>query len=711
MGQSQTHSATRRTLAAVFSALLVLGPGATALAAPARTTVVALQYTPLPGTSDAFAARVFGQIAAELRQRSELKLVDVPSSSAGKSAAGKAKSEAERARAGSQDQLTKAGQAAQKNQPKQAALLLQQGITQLSAHPLALDEAGGKLFGDLLLQLAVTKAMSGDEEGADQTLAELVRRQPERTLAGGPFPPAFLRSFETERQRVLSQQRGSIRVFAPAGIANPRVLLDGRLLGNAPLMLSEVIPGDHAVLVDAGGEAWAETVRVDAGGQASLAPRLGAAAGDPTDPTGAALARGHLDRTTASQLVKLAKRAGAQAALVGTVSHEGDGYTVRSALILVKGEKVLPLASLSLDAELLGASLEVLRLADDVVAKLVAPGSSAPLPLTLGGSSNASAEATTEMPAVASAPPGADTGVGLPAAGDLAFATGTAKHDLPLPEPLPAPLDLPQAAPAAAPAPANPPSASRVVVPGSTPVPLSVSPPAPTAEVAQPQAQPAPARVVIVPGAAAASPVPAPHPSAVTTPPAPKPVPAAAGSLDAAMAGLSTEPAAPAQQAPATMPSDSSAERRVLVPGQSVPSPLPAPIAPPLAHEPAPANVEAPALATPAPKRVEAPAPSKDIFVPRRPTARDEPTEPEEAPIKMAVQANPQAPAVSTQMEAREANEVATVRENSPPKHGHAALWIVAGALVVGAAVVSGIVLYNSSQSATNSNVSLSWSH
>jgi hypothetical protein len=710
MGQSQTHSATRRTLAAILSALVVLGPGATALAAPARTTVLALQYSPLPGTSDAFAAKVFGQIAAELRQRSELKLVDVRSGSAGKSTAGKMKSDAERARAGSQEQLNKAAQAAQKNQPKQAALLLQQGITQLSAQPLALDEAGGKLLGDLLLQLAVTKAMAGDEEGADKTLDELVRRQPERTLAGGPFPPAFLRSFETERQRVLSQQRGSIRVFAPAGIASPRVLLDGRPLGNAPLMLSEVVPGDHAVLVDAGSEAWAETVRVEAGAQVSLAPRLGAAASDPTDPTGAAIARGQLDRATAAQLVKLAKRAGAQAALVGTVSHEGDGYTVRSALILVKGEKVLPLASLSLDAELLGASLEMLRLADDVVAKLVAPGSAAPLPLLLGGSSNASAEATTEMPAVVSAPPGADTGVGLPTAGDLAFGT-TAKHALPLPEPLPAPLDLPQAPPTPVPAPANPPGASRVVVPGSTPVPLPIPPPAPITEMPQTQAQPAPARVVIVPGAAAASPVPAPHPSAVT--PAPKPVPAAAGSLDAAMAGLSAEPPAPAQQAPATYPSDSSAERRVLVPGQSVPgpSPLPAPVAPPPAAEPLPAIVEAPALATPAPRRVEEPAPSKDIFVPSRPTARDEPTEPDEAPIKMAVQAKPQAPAASTQMEAREANEVATVRENSAPKHGHAALWIVAGALVAGVAVVSGIVLYNSSQSATNSNVSLSWSH
>jgi hypothetical protein len=708
MGQSQTHSATRRTLAAILSALLVLGPGATALAAPARTTVLALQYSPLPGTSDAFAAKVFGQIAAELRQRSELKLVDVPSGSAGKSAAGKAKSDAERARAGSQEQLNKAAQAAQKNQPKQAALLLQQGITQLSAQPLALDETAGKLLGDLLLQLAVTKAMSGDEDGADQTLDELVRRQPERTLEGGPFPPAFLRSFETERQRVLSQQRGSIRVFAPAGIASPRVLLDGRPLGKAPLMLSEVLPGDHAVLVDAGSEAWAETVRVEAGAQASLAPRLGAAAGDPTDPTGAALARGQLDRATAAQLVKLAKRAGAQAALVGTVSHEGDGYTVRSALVLVKGEKVLPLASLSLDAELLGASLEMLRLADDVVAKLVAPGSSAPLPLTLGGSSNASAEATTEMPAVVAAPPGADPGVGLPSAGDLAFGTGTAKHVLPLPEPLPAPLDLPQATKAPVPAPADPSSASRVVVPGSASVPLPVPLPAPIAEMPQTQAQTAPARVVIVPGAAAAAPVPAPRPSAVTPAPAPKPVPAAAGSLDAAMAGLGAEPPSPAPQAPATNPSDSSAERRVLVPGQTAPSP--APVAPPPAAEPEPAIVEAPALATPAPKRKEEPSPSKDIFVPSRPTARDEP-EPDEAPIKMAVQAKPQAPAASTQMEAREANEIATVRESSQPKHGHAALWIVAGALVAGVAVVSGIVLYNSSQSATNSNVSLSWSH
>ncbi len=111
-------------------------------------------------------------------------------------------------------------------------------------------------------------------------------------------------------------------------------------------------------------------------------------------------------------------------------------------------------------------------------------------------------------------------------------------------------------------------------------------------------------------------------------------------------------------------------------------------------------------LAEVAPKRAEEPPPSRDLFVPRRPTERDE----DEAPVAVVAPAATPAPAAATRIEAREANEIATVRE-PPAKKNHAALWIVAGVLVAGAAAAGGVILYESSRSATTSNVSLSWSH
>ena len=669
MGRRDRFTHSQRALAASLAALLLLGPGASALAAPARQSVLVLPYPALPGASDAFAAKVFGQILGELKGRSELKLADLPKHAAGSSASNGAKDDAIKTRAQAAQLFAKAGEQSQRNKPRPAAQTLQKAALGLMSQPLALDEAGGRLLGDVLLQQAVDQAMAGDE--FDATLAEVVRRAPEKTLAVGAFPPAFARSFDSMRLRVLSQNRSVVRVLAPQGVTGARVLLDGRPLGAAPLQLTDVLPGDHALRVEAGDDAWAEIIHAEPGAELQRLPKLGEGS-DASSELGS-LPQGQLDKATVSRLARLGKAAGAQAVLAGVVSREGDGYAVRSALVLVKGEKALQLASLALDAEMLSASLEVLRLADDVVAKLTAPGTPASLPLVMG---TAAAPEATAMASAAAAPPAPETALALPAASDLAAAAGVHdKADLPLPIEEPAPSATP------APAPAQPEPAPAPIA--SAPAPVAAAPaPPPSAPIAEEPAPATTSRRPIMPGQTpAAAPQPAPA------------QPALAGSLDAALADLNSAPppAKPAPAKPAPV---------VVAPAPAKPAPAPAQPAPAPIVVPAPAEPDA-SLATSSKKPVQPDEPSKDLFVPRQRTTVDD----DEPVAKPAVTP---APIAATRVEAGEARE-AVVHEPGERK-SHTALWIVAGALVVGAAAVAGIVVYENNQTATTSNVSVSWS-
>jgi len=208
-----------------------------------------------------------------------------------------------------------------------------------------------------------------------------------------------------------------------------------------------------------------------------------------------------------------------------------------------------------------------------------------------------------------------------------------------------------------------------------------------------PEKSPAPAKVAAAPAkpAPAAAPPPAAKVAAAPAAPSP-PTPAPAASM----------PAEPAPKSPVAAESsvDVSAEdRHVFVPG-SVPAPLPpAPAAP----------AESDSLVVRTPQQpAPAAAASNNLFVPRQPTQRDE-EEPQVAEV-VEPPASTAAPLEATRIEAREANEIATVHEEQP-KRSHLALWIVAGAVVVGGAAIAGVVLYENSRTASNSTISLSWSH
>lgn len=371
------HSPSRRAAAALLAGLLAFAPALRALAAgKTRPVAIVLPYAPLGGVSESTAAKATELLTQELRARyDDLKIADAPAARAESSAQEKAKADAA-ASARARVALGHAAELARKGKHAQAAEALRKGIAQLTAKPLAVDEEGGRLLADASLQLAVERLVAGDEDGGDGALAMLVRLAPERTIAAADYPPAFVRELDGVRKRLLAAPRGRLRVLALPGLEQSRLLLDGRALGAAPALIKDVLPGEHFVRVERAGAAFATRVVVVAGAETEIAP--------PADASAAPLAQGLLDKAAAASAAKAARAASAQAAVLGAVVRTGDGLSVRTFLCFARSEKIVALAPVAIDAEMLGASVEMLRLADEVVAKLSGTAQDAPLPIALG---------------------------------------------------------------------------------------------------------------------------------------------------------------------------------------------------------------------------------------------------------------------------------------------------------------------------------------
>jgi hypothetical protein len=336
--------------------------------------------------------------------------------------------------------LGKASDLGKKGKHAQAAEALQKAIAQLTARPLLLDEPGGKLLSDALLRLAVERMLAGDDEGGEKALSQLVRLSPERELAAADYPPAFLRQLDAVRKRLLGEPRGSLRVLAAPGSGEARVLLDGRALRDAPVLIRDVIPGEHFVRVERGSTAWATRVIAIAGAESRVAPQPGVEG--PVAELSAALMQDEFDRA-AAYAGSLARETGAQAAVFGVVARTGDSLSLRS--FLTRGDRVLALTPLTLNVELLGAAVELARLADEIQKKLDAPPPEASVSVSFAALAG-------EIPEVQGAPP-----------------PPAPEGEVPL-----APLV------SEAPPPASPPEpARRVALPGA---PVSPTPPAPEKE-------------------------------------------------------------------------------------------------------------------------------------------------------------------------------------------------------------------------------------
>lgn len=245
-------------------------------------------------------------------------------------------------------------------------------IKQLGQAIRLLDDNGDavpdlRLLPQAHLQKAIAHFRDGEEDEADDSLTKAVHFDPERELDESEFPPIFIRAYERVRFNVLRRPRARIEVKAASGA---QVLFDGRNLGKAPLVMTEVLPGEHWIRIERPGEApqvkkvlvrGRRTILVEFDGASTAAePESDAPAG-----VLGAIATNEINRSHVSQLRAAGRREKADFVLFGGIYKTETAYNIYTALVRVKDGEVGRLVDIAFDLDLLSAQIEVYKLAED----------------------------------------------------------------------------------------------------------------------------------------------------------------------------------------------------------------------------------------------------------------------------------------------------------------------------------------------------------
>jgi hypothetical protein len=217
---------------------------------------------------------------------------------------------------------------------------------------------------DTLLMLSVCYYRQDQEKNGAKMLVKVIRLKPDLILDPEKYPPMFRNTAETIRKKLLLKRRGEVEVVAnEEGAA---VFFDGRKVGTTPILLKELVPGDHFVRVEKEGlQPWAGKVTVVSTQRRRVLAALGGVK-KATGPLGE-IAEGIRMNRLSPEVLKLAaaqgKQIGADYVVLGGVAKMGGNYKVGSFLLKVKSQELCPLPEIQFDPDLLGASVEVYNMA------------------------------------------------------------------------------------------------------------------------------------------------------------------------------------------------------------------------------------------------------------------------------------------------------------------------------------------------------------
>ncbi|MEO1228407.1 MAG: PEGA domain-containing protein [Myxococcota bacterium] len=344
---------------------VALWGSATAQGAPPQVLIV--PYQPLqPDLPDSLSDQTTGIIAREVRHGGAQVMVSEP-----RPGRSRARNRVE-ASVGRAEQLLASGREAMAsgNMAKAVKRLRRAAATLEEAAPGGVDLS---LLPEVWLALGVASFRDGEEAEADAALARAVFFAPERRLSPSDYPPVFVREYEEARAAVLQRSRGKIDVPSPAGA---RVWLDGRSVGRAPVVMTEVLPGTHWIRVEGPFGTRTETVRVRPDEDAQT--RFAEEEVPEADPE-ASLRAGRLTPAALQNLRSRARARGAEWILLGVIKGTSTAYEIRSALVHAPTGEVGELANLAFDLDFLSAEIEVYKLAADLQKQIAAGKLAAPV--------------------------------------------------------------------------------------------------------------------------------------------------------------------------------------------------------------------------------------------------------------------------------------------------------------------------------------------
>ncbi|MBI5529870.1 MAG: PEGA domain-containing protein [Deltaproteobacteria bacterium] len=222
------------------------------------------------------------------------------------------------------------------------------------------------------LNLSMAYLGSGEEEAGEDLITHVVRLDPKRQLDPKEFVPLFLRIFDARRKSLYNQPRGSIFVNAmPAGAS---ITIDGKPVGNAPAYLKDLIRGEHYLKIEKPGEPPRyKRVSVPGGSQIEVKIEFAGAGGPGGTGPEASIAQGirnnKLDPKVRDEAKLLAQKAGADYVVLGGVTKAENMYQVNSYIIKVKTAEIAPLVTLFFDPDMLGASIEIYKMVEEIAKK------------------------------------------------------------------------------------------------------------------------------------------------------------------------------------------------------------------------------------------------------------------------------------------------------------------------------------------------------
>ena len=362
----------RRTMVVLAAAVAAVWLLPSLAGAAEFNSLMIFPYQPVYGTvSDEVAAKTTELMQSEIANSDKIKLVPSPKL---KTEAPASSEEAKIDQAAIKKAIgqVKSGSTELKSQNFDKAIkILKDALTVLERNAEYLDDINPLL--DCYLNLSVAYLGSGEEEAGEDLINHVVRLDPARQLDPKEFVPLFLRIFHARRTSIYKQPRGSILVqAAPAGAS---VTIDGKQVGNAPAILKELIRGEHYLKVEKAGEPPKyKRVSVPSGSQVEVKFEFAGAGGGPTGGgTEVAIAQSirnnKLDSNAREQAKLLAQKAGADYVVLGGVTKADNMYQVNSYIIKVKTAEITPLVTLFFDQDMLGASIEIYKMVEEIAKK------------------------------------------------------------------------------------------------------------------------------------------------------------------------------------------------------------------------------------------------------------------------------------------------------------------------------------------------------
>lgn len=217
---------------------------------------------------------------------------------------------------------------------------------------------------DTLLMLSVCYYRTDHEKEGAMMLIKVIRLKPDLVLDPEKYPPMFRNTAEAIKKKLLRKRRGEIEVVANEEGAS--VYFDGNKVGVTPILMKQLVPGDHFVRVEKEGlQPWAGKVTVVStqrrrvlaalGGVKKLSGPLGEIAGD--------LRANRISSQTRKTAAQQGRKIGADFVILGGVSKVGQNYRVGTFLLDVSKNVLCPLPEIKFDPDLLGASVEVYNMA------------------------------------------------------------------------------------------------------------------------------------------------------------------------------------------------------------------------------------------------------------------------------------------------------------------------------------------------------------